>query len=328
LPTTCLRFRPATEVSKTKNVLLVGNADGTVQHWHITSRKCMHTITEDKNQVYAIDYGHDGKQFASGGKDYTVRVYDEATKSCVSSLCGGYGKDHVGHSNRIFALKFSPADPQIVFSAGWDNTVLMWDLRTETTLCSLYGPHICGDALDVLGDTLLTGSWRPQNQIELWKLPAQEVEQTVPWKAAAASAADACQVYAAQFSKCDIEGRRLIAAGGSGSNELRLFDLQSRAAIGRLMLPRGVYGVDFAHNGTMLAVAGGDSAVRVLSVPPHGGPLRDSDAAADSAAVSPSVGGAAASPPAAPVGGSGTDEAVELEAADGGEADVGALSID
>jgi len=157
LPTTCLRFRPATEVSKTKNVLLVGNADGTVQHWHITSRKCMHTITEDKNQVYAIDYGHDGKQFASGGKDYTVRVYDEATKSCVSSLCGGYGKDHVGHSNRIFALKFSPADPQIVFSAGWDNTVLMWDLRTETTLCSLYGPHICGDALDVLGDTLLTG---------------------------------------------------------------------------------------------------------------------------------------------------------------------------
>ena len=51
LPTTCLRFRPATEVSKTKNVLLVGNADGTVQHWHITSRKCMHTITEENNQA-------------------------------------------------------------------------------------------------------------------------------------------------------------------------------------------------------------------------------------------------------------------------------------
>lgn len=51
LPTTCLRFRPPTEVSKTKNVLLVGNADGTVQHWHITSRKCMHTITEQNNQA-------------------------------------------------------------------------------------------------------------------------------------------------------------------------------------------------------------------------------------------------------------------------------------
>ena len=51
LPTTCLRFRPTTEVSKTKNVLLVGNADGTVQHWHVTSRRCMHTIIEQQNEV-------------------------------------------------------------------------------------------------------------------------------------------------------------------------------------------------------------------------------------------------------------------------------------
>ena len=50
-----------------------------------------------------------------------------------------------------------PTDPQLLLSAGWDNTVQLWDLRTETTICSLYGPHICGDALDLLGDRLLTG---------------------------------------------------------------------------------------------------------------------------------------------------------------------------
>ena len=72
LPNTCLRWRPASANSKTKNVLLVANADGTIVHWHVTSRKVMHTITEDKNQVYALDYRHDGFYFATAGKDYKV----------------------------------------------------------------------------------------------------------------------------------------------------------------------------------------------------------------------------------------------------------------
>jgi hypothetical protein len=38
-PTTCLRFRPVTGAYKTRNVLLAANADGTVQHWHVTSGK-------------------------------------------------------------------------------------------------------------------------------------------------------------------------------------------------------------------------------------------------------------------------------------------------
>ena len=36
LPTTALCFRPATETSRTRNVIISANADGSVQHWHIT----------------------------------------------------------------------------------------------------------------------------------------------------------------------------------------------------------------------------------------------------------------------------------------------------
>jgi hypothetical protein len=35
---------------------------------------------------------------------YQVRVYDEATKTCVGKLCGGYTKTSQGHSNRIFSV--------------------------------------------------------------------------------------------------------------------------------------------------------------------------------------------------------------------------------
>jgi WD40 repeat protein len=47
LPTTCVRFRPQKAASKTRNVLVSAGANGAVQHWHITSQKCLHTIEEE-----------------------------------------------------------------------------------------------------------------------------------------------------------------------------------------------------------------------------------------------------------------------------------------
>jgi hypothetical protein len=34
--------------------------------------KCLHTTTEDPNQIYALDYRPDGLKFATAGQDYQV----------------------------------------------------------------------------------------------------------------------------------------------------------------------------------------------------------------------------------------------------------------
>jgi COMPASS component SWD3 len=49
------------------------DSNGSVEHWHITSGKCLHAITNDKNQLYALDYRPDGAVFATAGKDHAVR---------------------------------------------------------------------------------------------------------------------------------------------------------------------------------------------------------------------------------------------------------------
>ena len=63
----------------------------------------------------------------------------------------------MGHSNRIFAVKFM--NENTLLSGGWDNNVLIWDLTTRNAVRCLFGPHIAGDALDVIGNIVVTGSY-------------------------------------------------------------------------------------------------------------------------------------------------------------------------
>jgi hypothetical protein len=50
--------------------------------------------------------------------------------------------------------------------------VLFWDIRSGQSVRSIFGPHLCGDSLDMcmLGDRtcVLTGSWRPEAPLEIW----------------------------------------------------------------------------------------------------------------------------------------------------------------
>lgn len=264
LPTTCIRFRPSGGGgSKTRNILLVANCDGTINHWHTTSKKLLHTITEENNQTYALDYSLDGGQFASAGRDYTVRLYDEATKTCVAAFCSSFDKTIQGHSNRVFAVKFSQQDPNVLLSAGWDNTMQVWDVRASRSVMSVWGPHVCGDSIDVRDHSVLTGSWRPKEQLQFWDLRTGKQCDEIGWGPSVRSR-EACHVYGAQLSKG--EGG-LIAAGGSGANELKIFNRSTKQAVGSLHLPKGVYGLDFASHGKTIAIAAGDSSMRVVAVP-------------------------------------------------------------
>ena len=276
LPSTCLRFRPGSASSSTKNVMLVANCDGTVTHWHITSRRCLHTITEEDNQVYALDYAADAEHFATAGRDFAVRYYDESTKTLISKFeTSRWDKESSGHSNRVFALKFAPsvganaddARGPLLLSAGWDNTVQVWDVRAGRSVMSMWGPHVCGDGLDVSGHTVATASWQPHDQLQLWDLRSGGLLESAPMGLADKDR-DVPQLYGCQFGKANA---RLLAAGGTvgQGGEVRLFSRSSEkcSPIGVLTLPRGVYGVDFSHDGRSFAVVGGDARVHVGEVP-------------------------------------------------------------
>lgn len=105
MPTTCIRWRPTNSKAVTKNVVLTVNANGALEHWHITSGKRLHRIFDELNQLLCCDYNNDGSQFCAGGKDTVVYVYDEETRKIVVNLEGG-GQGENGHSNRVFCVKY------------------------------------------------------------------------------------------------------------------------------------------------------------------------------------------------------------------------------
>lgn len=285
LPTTAILFRPVTAATRTKNVLVAANAAGTLQHWHVTSGKCLNTMTEEDNQILSLAYNEEGTMLATGGKDTAVRVYDEATKSLVTCMRGGSGHgvtSAAGHSNRIFSVKFHPDQPNMIVSGGWDNTVQIWDIRTHHAVRSFYGPHISGDALDIRGDEILTGSYRSNDVLELWDWPTGKKMSTVKWGSSSSSGSQPCNLYAAAFSRDTANGvggrPRYIAAGGSGTNEVRVFDHHHNdALVGTLTgLVHGIYTVAFAPYAPVpagsippphrVAVGGGDAAIRIVDI--------------------------------------------------------------
>jgi COMPASS component SWD3 len=262
-PITAITFRPDTMTNS--QLIVSANANGFIEHWHQNTGKCLHSF-EDISPVYTLDYNKSGTFFISAGKDTSIRLYDDATKSLITEMKGNDSSVAVtpSHSSRIYACKINPYNENCVLSGGWDNTIQIWDVRCGHSVRYMYGPHICGEALDICENEILSGSWRTTNQLELWDFGSGQKIQDIPW--ILSDDDKRCEIYAAQFSK---EGRgKYIVAGGSGANEARVFDRSTGfSVVGAIQgFSSAVVSVDFCEEEDWVAVASKDSTIRIFEV--------------------------------------------------------------
>ncbi|MCO5600244.1 hypothetical protein L7F22_054354 [Adiantum nelumboides] len=182
-PSLSMCFRPTEGLFCTKNVLISADVGGHIHHWHATSGKLISTIQEPGNEIFSLVHQETGVLFATAGLDTKVRIYDGLTRKMSMVLDEGDGSSTSGHTNRVFALKWSSLDTNVLMSGGWDKTIQLWDLRVGKSVRSIYGPYICGASLDFDMNTkrILTGSWRAVEQLQEWDYGSGSLMRTFMW---------------------------------------------------------------------------------------------------------------------------------------------------
>ena len=57
----------------------------------------------------------------------------------------------------------------------------MWDIRSAHSVKTIWGPYICGDALDMCVDDILTGSWVADDALQVRVAQRENVmEEIIP----------------------------------------------------------------------------------------------------------------------------------------------------
>lgn len=243
LPVTSLCF---VKQDKKGDMLIATYASGQVKFWHVSSGKALYTIHEPR-QVLNSSLSNDNRKVTTVGSTDQVHVYDVHSGKQIR-LCEPSPNVLVmdGHRSRVFSIKHHPVEEELFITGGWDDTIQFWDHRQERAVRHLFGPHICGDGLDIdpKYNHILSASWRKHDALQVWDFKSGGLIKTIP----ADFGNESC-LYSCQWL-----GKNHIVCGGCDGNMLRIIDKTTLATSGQLTgLSGGVYSIDYDHSRKTLA---------------------------------------------------------------------------
>ena len=276
----CMRERPHTSADVHRGVVLLliaplplsfsgffFSSSSRVSQWRFFplgwKPECVRSVnTGAGNSVYALAYAPDFRSWACAGRDHVVRTVDEVTGQVIRQLDK--------HSNRVYALHYALDDPNILLSGGWDNTIQVWDLRTGFAQRSIFGPHLCGDALDVhpvTGAEILTGSWREQEALQRWDFATGKLIETLEWHGK-----EQISSHATTMSKSPSleESEAVAAAGVAAAAASSSSDASSSSLAGVLSSEPSsncmLYAASYSPDGHLIAAGGGGNGVNQAKI--------------------------------------------------------------
>lgn len=204
----CTKFHP-----KEKLLLCSGTSGHVCLCKYQTSNFTWATRNAD-DVTYSCAFSMNGDTFMTGGKNATVNLYDTQTTKIIHSFSFN-DESCPYHSSRIYCVTNDSNDNNRFVTGGWDQRVIIWDIRQPQSSVHIGGPNICGDSIDIFKNSILTGSWRAENQLEIWDIKTCKL-----LKKSCFSKTEQCQIYGAKFSK----NKGTFAAGGSDASYIRVFD--------------------------------------------------------------------------------------------------------
>jgi WD40 repeat protein len=160
--------------------LVTASADGTVRQWDsATGREVEAPYDRHSDGVTFAAYSPDGEWIASGGFDYSIRVWRATGRQDIAVLHG--------HTGVVTGIAFAPGGRRLASLSGYlgldwtrDDTVRVWDVDPGVSLPVLRGhtSYVYPVAFSPDGLWIASGGW--DNTVRLWDAATGELCATLP----------------------------------------------------------------------------------------------------------------------------------------------------
>ncbi|RUP43652.1 WD40-repeat-containing domain protein [Jimgerdemannia flammicorona] len=125
-------------------LVVAGDATGLVQLFDINSRAILRTMRGHTHPVHTTKFSPNNTHILSTSDDKTVRIWDIPTETAVSVFANHEVRPSfysIKHTNTDYvrAGLVSTDNPHLVLSGSYDQTVKLWDLRSNT--CAMNMNH-------------------------------------------------------------------------------------------------------------------------------------------------------------------------------------------
>ena len=213
----------------------------------LTTGEVIHNFESHSTPINAIAFSADGRWFASGANDSSIRLWQIATGRELPRL--------MGHAGYVTAVAFSP-DSNFLASGSRSGEVRIWDLNSSQLAFTLPSKlrGVNNIAFSSNGKLLAVVGMEPK--AEVWDLEK---------KTARTITGHTQEITSVAFAK-----ELLVTAGRDKT--IRFWNADSGALVKSLETASEINGIAASPDGKLLATANADNTIRCLNV--EGGDIK------------------------------------------------------
>ncbi|MEM9923198.1 MAG: hypothetical protein AAF915_05500 [Cyanobacteria bacterium P01_D01_bin.50] len=271
-----------------KTQLASASVDGTIKLWNINTGKKQNIQTLHK-RINSVSFSPDGKILASSSASGSIQLWNTQTLEEIKPPLAG-------HNDWVNGVSFNPKDGTKLASAGNDETIKVWDIKTGETIFERFGrSEFNAVSFSFDGSILAAASF--DNTIKLWDAKTGKEKSTLKGhknKVSSISFSHDCNLLASgSFDntikvwnpetgeiKYTLEGHTgkvesvsfspdcKILASGSADKTIKLWDVQTGKEITTFAEHKSdVITVSFSPDGKILASGSADERIILWRIP-------------------------------------------------------------
>ncbi|KAI9828460.1 MAG: hypothetical protein M1832_002888 [Thelocarpon impressellum] len=208
--------------------------------------KAVLELERHADEVWYLDFSHDGTLLATAGRDRTVIVYEVPSFAILHTLSD--------HGEGVTYVAFSPDDTKLV-TCSQDHRARMWDTASGSLLLTLeHHTHpvtTCSWAPD--GQTFITGSHDLQSAMCLWDLNGHRLHS---WS----------REYRVQDCAITPDGSRLVAISTPKDQRIYVYNFKTREEEYSMALKVDLTCVSITQDSRYMLINRSDNEIQLLDI--------------------------------------------------------------